>query len=65
VLFCYEAVDEYVMNNVREFDGKKLTPPTRRREAGGCAEARGSLVRGGRQELATWLKETLGDASPR
>jgi TNF receptor-associated protein 1 len=25
VLFCYEAVDEYVMNNVREFDGKKLT----------------------------------------
>jgi TNF receptor-associated protein 1 len=28
VLFCYESVDEYVMNNVREFDGKKLTPPT-------------------------------------
>jgi HSP90 family molecular chaperone len=25
VLFCYEAVDEYVMSNVREFDGKKLT----------------------------------------
>ncbi|MFT3867952.1 MAG: molecular chaperone HtpG [Nibricoccus sp.] len=25
VLFCYESVDEYVMNNVREFDGKKLT----------------------------------------
>ena len=24
VLFCYEAVDEYVMNNVREFDGKKI-----------------------------------------
>jgi molecular chaperone HtpG len=24
VLFCYEPVDEYVMNNVREFDGKKL-----------------------------------------
>jgi hypothetical protein len=24
VLFCYETVDEYVMNNVREFDGKKL-----------------------------------------
>ncbi|OAM89255.1 molecular chaperone HtpG [Termitidicoccus mucosus] len=25
VLFCYEPVDEYVMNNVREYDGKKLT----------------------------------------
>jgi TNF receptor-associated protein 1 len=25
VLFCYETVDEYVMNNVREFEGKKLT----------------------------------------
>ncbi|HZZ56190.1 MAG TPA: molecular chaperone HtpG [Opitutaceae bacterium] len=25
VLFCYEAVDEYVMNHVREYDGKKLT----------------------------------------
>ena len=24
VLFCYEAVDEYVMNHLREFDGKKL-----------------------------------------
>ncbi|MDR0352511.1 MAG: molecular chaperone HtpG [Opitutaceae bacterium] len=25
VLLCYEPVDEYVMNNVREYDGKKLT----------------------------------------
>ncbi len=25
VLFCYEPVDEYVMNNVREYDGKKIT----------------------------------------
>ena len=25
VLFCYESVDEYVMNSVREFDSKKLT----------------------------------------
>ncbi|AWI10506.1 molecular chaperone HtpG [Ereboglobus luteus] len=24
VLYCYEAVDDYVMSNVREFDGKKL-----------------------------------------
>jgi molecular chaperone HtpG len=25
VLFCYDPVDEYVMNNLREYDGKKLT----------------------------------------
>ncbi len=24
VIYCYESVDEYVMNNVREFDSKKL-----------------------------------------
>ncbi|MBP7142673.1 MAG: molecular chaperone HtpG, partial [Opitutaceae bacterium] len=29
VLFCYEAVDDYVMNNAGEFDGKKLTAADR------------------------------------
>ncbi|MDR2674929.1 MAG: molecular chaperone HtpG [Opitutaceae bacterium] len=26
VLFCHEPVDDYVMNSLREYDGKKLTP---------------------------------------
>ncbi len=64
VLFCYEAVDEYVMNNAREFDGKKLTaadhadvklsdlpkPPSE-----------GALSESETKELADWIKTTLGE----
>lgn len=64
VLFCYEPVDEYVMNNVREFDGKKLTaadhadvkladlPKPPEEDALSADEVAG---------LAKWLKETLGE----
>ena len=63
VLFCYEAVDEYVMNNVREFDGKKLT-------AADHADVKlpdvpkpteGSLSEADTKKLTAWLKETLGE----
>jgi len=63
VLFCYEAVDEYVMNNVREFDGKKLT-------AADHADVKlpdlpkppeGSLTEEEIKTLTEWLKKTLGD----
>jgi TNF receptor-associated protein 1 len=63
VLFCYESVDEYVMNHVREFDGKKLT-------AADHADVKlpdlpqppeGALDPEAVQRLAGWLKETLGD----
>jgi molecular chaperone HtpG len=63
VLFCYEAVDEYVMNNVREFDGKKLT-------AADHADVKlpdlpkppeGSLSDEEIKSLSEWLKKTLGD----
>ncbi|MFA5057337.1 MAG: molecular chaperone HtpG [Opitutaceae bacterium] len=64
VLFCYENVDEYVMNNVHTFDDKRLlaadhadvklgdlpTPPGEDALAGTQLQA-----------LVTWLKETLGD----
>ena len=64
VLFCYEPVDEYVMNNVREFDSKKLTaadhsdvklsdlpkPPDE-----------GGLTADETKGLAEWLKATLGE----
>jgi molecular chaperone HtpG len=63
VLFCYESVDEFVMNNVREFEGKKLVaadhgdvkladlpkPP----EGALSVEETGKLV--------AWLKQVLGD----
>lgn len=64
VLFLYEPVDEFVMGNLREFDGKKLVagdsnelklddvppPPTE-----------GALSAEQTKELCAWLKETLGD----
>jgi molecular chaperone HtpG len=62
VLFCYEAVDEYVMNNVREFDGKKLT-------AADHADVKlsdlpqppeGALGEEEVKRLTAWLKDTLG-----
>ena len=54
VLFCYESVDEFVMNNAREFEGKKFVaadhgdvkladlpkPPEGALSAGGHEEAR-------------------------
>lgn len=61
VLFCHEAVDEYVFNNVREFDGRKflaadhsdvkLEDVPQQGEALGEPEVK---------DLAAWLKETLG-----
>jgi TNF receptor-associated protein 1 len=63
VIFCYEPVDEYVMNNVREFDGKKLT-------AADHADVKlsdlpkppeGALTEAEAKELTEWLKKTLGE----
>ncbi len=65
VLFCTEAVDEYVMNNVREFDGKKLvaadSPDAKLPEAPKPPAAEGDLTDEQVKDLATWLKETLGE----
>jgi len=64
VIFCYEAVDEYVMNNAHEFDGKKLAaadhadtkledlPKPPEGEGLSADEAKG---------LSKWLKEVLGE----
>ncbi len=62
VLFCYESIDEYVMNNVREFDSKKLT-------AGDHADVKladlpkpeGALSDDDVKKLTGWLKDTLGE----
>lgn len=62
VLFCYEPVDEYVMNNVREYDGMKLT-------AGDHADVKlsdlpkpeGALSEDDVKALTSWMKDTLGD----
>jgi len=62
VLFCYEAVDEYVMNNVREFDGKKLTAADHADvKLADLPKPEGALSEADTKTLTTWLKSSLGD----
>jgi TNF receptor-associated protein 1 len=62
VLFCYEPVDEYVMNNVREFDGKKLTAADHADvKLADLPKAEGALSEDDTKKLTSWLKETLGE----
>ena len=64
VLFCYEAVDEYVMNNTREFDGKKLAAAdhsdTKLEDLPKPPDGE-TLTADETKALAKWLKETLGE----
>ncbi len=62
VLFCYETVDEYVMNNVREFDGKKLTAADHADvKLSDQPKVEGGLGEAETQALVAALKETLGE----
>ena len=61
VLFCYEPVDEYVMNNVREFDGKKLIAADHADvKLSNIPQPEGALGESDTKALTAWLKETLG-----
>ena len=61
VIFCYEAVDEYVMSNVREFDGKKLTAADHADvKLSDLPKPEGALSEEDTKKLTAWLKETLG-----
>ena len=60
VLFCYEAVDEYVMNNVREFDGKKLTAADHADvKLSDLPKPEGALSDADVKTLTKWIKDTL------
>jgi molecular chaperone HtpG len=62
VLFCYEAVDEYVMNSLREFDGKKLTAADHADvKLSDLPKPEGALSEDDTKKLTAWLKDTLGD----
>ncbi len=62
VIFCYEAVDEYVMNNVREFDGKKITAADHADvKLSEQPKAEGALGEAETKALLAWLKESLGE----
>ncbi len=62
VLFCYEPVDEYVMNNVREFDGKQLIAADHGDvKLTDLPQADGALSADDTKTLTTWIKESLGE----
>src|SRR5262249_45662574 len=62
VLFCYEAVDEYVMNNVREFDGKKIIAADHGDvKLADIPKPEGALTDDQVKDLTKWIKDTLGE----
>lgn len=64
VLFLYDPIDDFVMNNLREFDGKKLmSADSADVKIGDIAKdsKEKPLDKGAEEKLCEWLKETLGD----
>jgi len=62
VLFCYEAVDEYVMNHVHEFEGKTIIAADHADvKLDELKQAGQSLSQDEVKTLGSWLKETLGE----
>jgi len=61
VLFCFEPVDDYVMNNVREFEGKKLLAADHADvKLADAPQAGEALSEDEVKDLVKWLKDTLG-----
>lgn len=64
VLFLYEAVDEYVMSNLREYEEKTLVSADQgdlKLEDNPEPNDEGSLSEDESKDLCSWLKETIGD----
>jgi len=64
VLFLYEAVDEYVMSNLREYEEKTLVSADQgdlELEDTPEPNDEGSLSEDESKDLCSWLKETIGD----
>ena len=64
VLFLYEAVDEYVMSNLREYEEKTLVSADQgdlKLEDTPEPNDEGSLSEDESKDLCSWLKETIGD----
>jgi len=61
VLFVEEPVDEFVLDRIREFEGKPLTA-AEKAELKLDAPAAGALSESDAAALAGWLKSTLGES---
>ncbi len=60
VLFLYDPWDEFVMEHLREFDGKSLKL-AEKADLNLSEKKTGALSENATKDLAKWLKETLGD----
>ena len=60
VLFLYDAWDEFVMEHLREFEGKPLRA-AEKAEVNLAEKQSGALSEDAAKALAAWIKETLGD----
>ncbi len=64
VLFLYDPIDDFVMNNLREFEGKKLISADSAEVKIGDITTDSKekpLDKDSEKKLCEWLKETLGD----
>lgn len=62
VLFIYEPIDEFVMSNLREFDGKKIVSADNSNlELDDVTSEEDALSRVDSENLCMWIKEYLGD----
>jgi molecular chaperone HtpG len=61
VLFLYDAWDEFVMEHLREFDGKPLKAAEKADLNLNEPKKEGALDEAAGKALAEWLKTTLGD----
>ncbi|MBB5039436.1 molecular chaperone HtpG [Prosthecobacter dejongeii] len=60
VLYLYEPIDEYVVNSLREFDGKPLQAVNSNEvDLGDLANEGESLSEGDTETLCGWLKDSL------
>lgn len=62
VLFVTDPVDEFVMDRIRDFDGKAITAAEKAELKVDEKEAAGALSEEDATALSAWLKTTLGDA---
>ena len=62
VLFMYDPWDEFVMEHLREFEGKPLKSAEKAElDIADATKKEGALSDEAAQALAKWIKETLAD----
>jgi len=62
VIYVYEPIDDFVMNNVKEYDGKPIVSiDSADVDLDTNEKKKGGLNKGKTEELCKWLKDSLGE----